>query len=260
MRLSPELPADPPATGVDAATGAGAVLPLRGSGLTIRRAGRTLLDRVDIAVEPGPLTVIMGPNGAGKSLLLRVLATLVRPDEGIVTWAGTLPDRARAPRLGFVFQKPVMLRRSAIENVRYALKVAGVPRAERDRRAAEALAAAGLERLAASPARVLSGGEQQRLAIARALAVRPEVLLLDEPTANLDPGATQAIEAQVAAAHRAGTKVVFVTHDIGQARRLADEVVFVHHGRIAERAPAGRFFTEPSSEAAIAFTEGRLLP
>lgn len=250
MRHSPELQA--------AVTGP--VLPLRGTGLTIRRGGRALLDRVDITVEKGPLTVIMGPNGAGKSLLLRALATLIRPDEGFVTWAGSLPDRTRAPRLGFVFQKPVMLRRSAIENVRYALKVAGVARGERDRRAAEALESAGMAPLAAAPARVLSGGEQQRLAIARALATRPEVLLLDEPTANLDPAATQAIEAQVQAAHAAGTTVVFVTHDIGQARRLAAEVVFLHRGRIAERTPADRFFTEPSSEAAIAFIEGRLMP
>ncbi len=252
MRPSADLP--------PAGPGGSPVLPLRATGLTVRRGGRTLLDRVDIAIEPGPLTVIMGPNGAGKSLLLRVLATLIRPDEGLVTWGGTLPDRRRAPRLGFVFQKPVMLRRSAIENVRYALKVAGIAGTERERRAAEALEAAGLTRLAAAPARVLSGGEQQRLAIARALATRPEVLLLDEPTANLDPGATQAIEAQVQAAHRAGTTVAFVTHDIGQARRLAGAVVFVHHGRIAERTPADRFFTGPSSEAATAFIEGRLLP
>ena len=249
----------------DPETGAGGpaqrrVLPIRGAGLAIRRAGRALLDGVDIEIVPGPLTVIMGPNGAGKSLLLRVLATLVPPDAGTVTWAGTTPGRDRAPRLGFVFQKPVMLRRSAIDNVRYALKVAGVPRAERDRRATEALVEGGLSRLAGSPARVLSGGEQQRLAIVRALATRPEVLLLDEPTANLDPSATLAIETQVRDAHRGGTTVVFVTHDLGQARRLADEVAFVHHGRIAERGPADRFFNAPSSEAARAFIEGRLLP
>jgi len=236
------------------------VLPVRGIGLTIRRGGRALLDGVDIAIEPGPLTVIMGPNGAGKSLLLRVLANLVQPDSGLVTWGGTVPNRARAPRLGFVFQKPVMLRRSAIDNVRYALKAADVPRAERDRRAAEALAQAGLERLADAPARVLSGGEQQRLAIARALAIRPEILLLDEPTANLDPAATLAIETLVQAAHRAGTTIAFVTHDLGQARRLANDIVFVHHGRIAEHTPAYRFFSEPSSEAATAFIEGRLMP
>lgn len=250
MQLSPDQPS----------RSADQVLPVRGVGLTIRRGGRALLDGVDIAIEPGPLTVIMGPNGAGKSLLLRVLANLVQPDSGLVTWGGTVPNRARAPRLGFVFQKPVMLRRSAIDNVRYALKAAGVPRAERDRRAAETLAQAGLGRLADAPARVLSGGEQQRLAIARALAIRPDVLLLDEPTANLDPAATLAIETLVLAAHRAGTTIAFVTHDLGQARRLANDVVFVHHGRIAEHTPAYRFFSEPSSEAATAFVEGRLMP
>lgn len=257
MRLSPELPA---VSAGSAETSADRVLPVRGVGLSVRRGGRVLLDRVDIAVEPGPLTVIMGPNGAGKSLLLRALANLIHPDEGLVTWAGTVPDRRRAPRLGFVFQKPIMLRRSAIQNVRYALAAAGVPRAERDTRAAEALSTAGLERLADTPARVLSGGEQQRLAIARALATRPAVLMLDEPTANLDPAATLAIETLVLAAHRGGTTVAFVTHDLGQARRLADEVVFVHRGRVAERAPSHRFFTEPSSEAATAFIEGRLMP
>ena len=201
----------------------------------------------------------MGPNGAGKSLLLRVLAALIEPDDGAVSWAGTAPSRRRAPRLGFVFQKPVMLRRSAIDNVRYALKVAGVPRIERDSRALDALAGAGLDRLAGSPARVLSGGEQQRLAIARALATRPEILLLDEPTANLDPTATGAIESLVQRAHRASTSVVFVTHDLGQARRLADDVVFLHRGRVAERTAADCFFTRPSSEAATAFIEGRLM-
>lgn len=253
MQLSPDRRGAPPGAG-------GRVLPLRATGVSIRRGGRALLDRIDIVVEPGPLTVIMGPNGAGKSLLLRVLATLIRPDAGMVTWGGAVPDRGRAPRLGFVFQKPVMLRRSAVDNVRYALKAAGIPRGERDDRAVAALAAAGLDRLAGSPARVLSGGEQQRLAIARALATGPEVLLLDEPTANLDPAATQAIENQVVAAHRAGTTVVFVTHDLGQARRLANDVVFMHRGQVAERTAASRFFSEPSSEAATAFIEGRLLP
>lgn len=258
MPHSLDIPADSvdrPLAGLN-----GSVLPVRGTGLVLRRGGRALLDGVDIAIEPGPLTVIMGPNGAGKSLLLRVLAALIAPDAGQVTWGAALPGRTRATRLGFVFQKPVLLRRSAIDNVRYALKAAGMPRAERDRAAAEALASAGLSRLAAAPARVLSGGEQQRLAIARALATGPEAILLDEPTANLDPSATQRIEDQVRRAHAAGTTVAFVTHDLGQARRLADEIVFMHHGRIAERTPADRFFTTPSSEAARAFIEGRLMP
>jgi len=240
--------------------GISGVLPIVGTGLSMRRGGRTLLDAVDLTIDSGPLTVIIGPNGAGKSLLLRVLAGLVAPDAGHVDWAGTKPTRPRAVGIGFVFQKPVMLRRSVAANVRYALKVADTPRHQRSRRTAEALADAGLERLAASPAWVLSGGEQQRLAIARALATRPQVLLLDEPTASLDPTATLAIENQVRHAHLHGTKAVFVTHDLGQARRLADEIVFMHDGRIVEHAPADQFFAAPSSAAAAAFVDGRLLP
>ena len=248
MRASPEI------------GGAGrAVLPVEGRGLVFRRNGRALIDGVDLTIEAGPLTVLMGPNGAGKSLLLRVLAGLLAPDAGTVSWAGRAPGRNRALGLGFVFQKPVLLRRSALANVAYALKVAGVGRGERTNRAAEALAQAGLAHLASSAARVLSGGEQQRIAIARALATEPQVLLLDEPTASLDPAATAAIEAQVQQAARAGTKVVFVTHDIGQARRLAGEVVFMDRGRIAERAPSDWFFRAPESPAAAAFIEGRLI-
>lgn len=247
----PDSPDQPDAVGI---------LPIVGSGLSVRRDGRTLLAAVDLTIEAGPLTVLMGPNGAGKSLLLRVLAALIPADSGRVTWAGALPTRALAPHLGFVFQKPVLLRRSVAANVRYALKAAGVPGRERDARTMAALADGGLGRLADAPARVLSGGEQQRLAIARAIATRPKALLLDEPTASLDPAATLAIEDLVRAAHHGGTKVVFVTHDLGQARRLGDEIVFMHAGGIAERAPAERFFAAPKSAAADAFLQGRLMP
>ena len=121
------------------------------------------------------------------------------------------------------------------------------------------LAAAGLAGLARSPARLLSGGEQQRLAMARALSLAPEVLLLDEPTANLDPASTLAIEQLVQTAHDEGRKIVLVTHDVGQARRLADEVVFLHRGRVEEQSPAGSFFDAPASAQARAFLEGRLV-
>lgn len=241
-------------------TPAGAVLPLKAEALSLRREGRTLLDGIDLRIEPGPLTVIMGPNGAGKSLLLRLLAGLVPPDDGAVTWAGRVPDRNRTRRLGFVFQAPVMLRRSVADNLRYALRAARIPKAEWEERTATALAEAGLDRLAAAPARLLSGGEQQKLALARALAPGPEALLMDEPTANLDPTATAAIEGRVRRARDAGTTVVFVTHDLSQARRLADRTVFLHRGRVAEDAPAERFFREPTSAPAAAFIEGRLLP
>jgi tungstate transport system ATP-binding protein len=157
-----------------------------------------------------------------------------------------------------VFQRPVMLRRSALANVVYALQVAGVPGREREARAIDSLREVGLLPLARRPARVLSGGEQQRLALARAWALHPEVLFLDEPTASLDPSATREIESVISAFDASGTKIVMATHNLGQARRLGDEVLFLHRGRLAERAPVEQFFKQPSSEEAAAFIRGEL--
>jgi tungstate transport system ATP-binding protein len=234
------------------------VLPLEGTGLTVQRGGRALLDSVSIRIGGHDRLVLLGPNGAGKSILLRVLVGLVRPDAGTVHWAGMPPDRARATRIGFVFQRPAFLRRSATANLRYVLGAAGVPRADRESRASAALAWAGLETVAQTPARSLSGGEQQRLAIARAMVTRPGLLILDEPTANLDPAATAAVEALVRDTSRNGVKTVVVTHDVAQARRLAETVVFLDRGRIAEEGPADGFFAAPSSAAARNYLDGRL--
>jgi tungstate transport system ATP-binding protein len=238
---------------------AGAVLPIRGDGLTLERSGRQILKGIDIEIAGSGTLVLLGPNGAGKSLLLRVLAGLVTPTSGRVRWADTAPDRRRAPKIGFVFQKPVHLRRSALANVVYALAIAGVPRQERTARARAALARARLQHLAASPARVLSGGEQQLLAIARALATGPEILILDEPTSNLDPAATTAIEDLTREVRAEGMRVVLVTHDMGQARRLADEVAFLHHGRLIERTPREEFLAQPRSAEAQAFVRGEIV-
>jgi tungstate transport system ATP-binding protein len=157
-----------------------------------------------------------------------------------------------------VFQRPIMLRRSALANVTYGLALAGVPRAERERRARDVLAAVGLDDVEGRPARVLSGGEQQRLALARAWALEPEVLFLDEPTANLDPGATREVESIVDEIHASGTKVVMTTHNLGQARRLADDILFMSGGRLAERASVERFFAQPSTGETAAFINGEL--
>jgi tungstate transport system ATP-binding protein len=235
----------------------GRVLPITARGLVLERAGRRIIDNMDLAVDGHGISVLMGPNGAGKSVLLRLLTGLLTPDSGLVSWAGRRADRARAPSVGLVFQKPVLLRRSALANVRYALRAGS--RAERTRRAGQALTRAGLKHLAKSLARLLSGGEQQRLALARALAPAPEVLLLDEPCANLDPAATAAIETLIRDAKARGTKVVLVTHDVAQAKRLADDITFIHDGRIVEQAPAGSFFDHPASAASRAYLEGRLL-
>jgi tungstate transport system ATP-binding protein len=238
---------------------ASAILPIRGEALVVERAGRRILDGVDIDIDGRGTLVLMGPNGAGKSLLTRVLAGLVRPTAGRVSWGGVAPDRARAAKIGFVFQRPVLLRRSALANVTYALTVTGAPRPERHARALAALTRARIAHLAETPARVLSGGEQQLLSIARALATEPEILVLDEPTSNLDPAATVAIETLIGEVRSTGVGVVLITHDLGQARRLADEVAFLHHGRLVERSPREQFLLQPRSPQAQAFMRGEIV-
>jgi tungstate transport system ATP-binding protein len=214
-----------------------------------------ILEGISLTLDAGPRTVILGPNGAGKSVLLRLCHGLLRPTAGAIAWRW--PRDGRRPD-AMVFQRPVMLRRSVRGNVEYGLKLAGIGRAARRAVALERLGAVGLAHLAGRAARRLSGGEQQRVALARAWALDPQVLFLDEPTANLDPTATRMVEAIVLAMHAAGTKIVMTTHDLGQARRLADEIVFLHKGRIVERAPARDFFASPKSAEAAAFLRGEL--
>ena len=232
------------------------LLPIEAEGISVARAGRTLLDVRKILVPGDGAIAVLGHNGCGKTLLLKVLAGLLAPDTGSVTWAGRAPDRTRTLRLGFVLQRPVLLRRSVIANVMYPLQLAGLGRQEQWSRAMAKLRHWRLDHLADTPARVLSGGEQRRVAIARALVMKPECLFLDEPAANLDPEATRAIEGMIGAAKLAAIPVVLVTHDLGQARRLADEIVFMDHGKIVEQAPADRFFKAPESREAKAFLNG----
>ncbi len=237
----------------------GSILPLELAGVEVRAGPHLLLDSVSAVLERGRKSVILGPNGAGKTLLLRVCHGLLAPTRGSVRFAGAAsPDRART-RQAMLFQQPALLRRSALGNVRWALALRGVPRSERTTRAHEALEAAGLLALADRGARVLSGGEQQRLALARIWALAPELVFLDEPTASLDPAATRAVEALVEKLHAGGTKIVLATQDLGQARRLADEVLFLHRGRLVEQTPAERFFAEPRSDEARRFLRGELV-
>jgi tungstate transport system ATP-binding protein len=235
------------------------VLPVTATGLAIERGGRKLIDVPEITIGGRSLTVILGPNGAGKSLLLRTLCGLVAPDRGRVLWGGGAPSRVFAMRVGLVFQTPMLLRRSALANIVYALRLAGVPRGERRAQGLAALHHAGLGELASAPARLLSGGEQQRLQVARAMSVEPDILFLDEPTASADPASTAAIEDLVREAAAGGGKMVLVTHDLGQARRMAEEVIFMHRGRIVERALAAGFFRAPQTEAAAAYLAGQIV-
>lgn len=233
-------------------------LPLKVQGLGLTIGHRTLLDQISFRLDRRNTTILLGPNGAGKTLLLRICHGLMRPSRGSLEW-GNLPMQQARSRQAFVFQKPVMLRRSTYANIDYALKLHKIPRAERERRVIEVLDRTDLISLKDQPARVLSGGEQQRLAIARALALRPEVLLLDEPSSHLDPSAVHAIEELLRSVRQSGVKLIMTTHDLAQARRLADEVLFMHRGRLLEQSPADRFFDSPSSAAARAYVSGELL-
>ncbi len=231
------------------------ILPLRLEAVGYGARGTALLTDVDLTVNAGRRLVILGPNGAGKSLLLRLCHGLIRPDAGRVLWAR--PEMAPA-RQAMVFQRPVLLRRSVRANLRHALSLARVERRVAEARTDEALERFGLGPVADRPARVLSGGEQQRLAIARAWTLRPEVLFLDEPSAQLDPGAARTIEALIADLSREGVTIIMTTHDLGQARRLAEDVAFLHRGRLIETGPATAFFNAPASPEARAFLSGDL--
>ncbi len=233
-----------------------ALFPLQTRALTFAAGDKALIDSIDLTLDARSFTMVMGPNGAGKSLLLRLLHGLIEPSEGEIRWNGEPMSGAIRQRQAMVFQRPVLLRRSVAENIDFVLRLKG--RARRERRD-EILDHVGLLDHARQPARLLSGGEQQRLALARALVLDPDVLFLDEPTASLDPASVLMIEDIVTTAHRGGTKIIFVSHDLGQARRLGDDIVFLHRGRLSEHTPAGRFFAAPASEAAKAYLEGRIV-
>jgi tungstate transport system ATP-binding protein len=235
-------------------------------GVRFEIAGRRIIDDVTLAIGGAGKTIVLGPNGAGKSVLLRLCHGLLAPTSGTIAWQSAGCDRAespaahaptaggaRQPRQAMVFQKPVMLRRSASANIRYALGLAGIHGAAADALCLRALARVGLSALAGQPARTLSGGEQQRLAIARAWALEPEVLFLDEPTASLDPAAAHAIERLILAIAASGTKIVMTTHHLPLAARIADEIVFVSEGRVLEQGPAERFFMQPQTAEAAEF-------
>jgi tungstate transport system ATP-binding protein len=234
------------------------LLPLTVRDLSFAIGGKLLLDGVSFRLDDGGRTVILGPNGAGKSVLMRLCHGLLRPTTGSITWSGDPPGQA-ARRQAMVFQRPVVLRRTVAANVEHSLAVKRIPGNRRPALVAEALERAGLAHKAGQAARTLSGGEQQRLVIARAAALEPDVLLLDEPCANLDPEAVRGIEDLIRSVGDAGTKIIMTTHDIAQARRLADDVLFLHRGSLLEHAPAHRFFESPAHPAAARFIAGALL-
>ncbi len=231
-------------------------LPIQCAGLELSLMGKKLIRGLDLTLESGKISIIMGPNGSGKSLLLRMLHGLIKPDFGKISCAGVPLGPQHIREQAMVFQRPVLLRRSVAANLDFAMKLRGKKDPELRSRLLTLVGLQGRERHAA---RLLSGGEQQRLALARALSLGPQVLFLDEPTANLDPSSTHMIEEIVRQAHAGRTKVVFVSHDIGQARRLGDDVIFVNHGQVIEHQSATDFFTRPNSKEAADYLQGRLV-
>jgi tungstate transport system ATP-binding protein len=228
-------------------------LPIMLENVGVRAGSITIIDGLTLSIAAGPPTVLIGPNGSGKTTLLRLMMGLISPAGGRITWGGR--ESAPPERRAIVFQRPVMLRRRAGANIRYAMQ----PAEYDENRIAELLALVGLSGLEQRPARRLSGGEQQRLALARALARNPDVLLLDEPAASLDPAATKTIEDIVRAVAARGVKVVMSTHDLGQAKRLAGEIVLLHRGKVVESGSAADFFAAPRTDAARTFLAGDLL-
>lgn len=231
------------------------MFPLKVTDLRWRVAGRAVLDGLSLELGGDGITILLGPNGAGKSVLLRSLCGLIEPESGHIDFGGGL-----RPEFGvaMVFQQPKMLRDSLLGNVELALRPLGVAAAERRSRAQAVLERVGLAHRAADSARGLSGGERQRLALARAWVTRPRLLLLDEPTASLDPSSVEAIERIVREIRTEGTRILMTTHNLGQATRLADDVVFMDAGRVCEHAPVQRFFARPASQAARLYIQGEL--
>lgn len=223
--------------------------------LCVVAGARRILDGVSFALVPRGITAIIGPNGAGKSTLLRAIDGLVPAARGsLVFGARPIGELRRA----FVFQKTAMVRASVAWNVELGLLSLGLDVATRRKRVAAALARVGLGDRAGDAARRLSGGEQQRVALARAWAIEPELLLLDEPTASLDPAATEHVERAIAEIAAGGTKVILVSHHLGQVARLAQDVVVLAGGVVAEHGATARVLKQPSSSAAQAYLKGEL--
>lgn len=232
-------------------------LPIILDGVHVAAGATEILRGVSLQLSAGAPTVFIGPNGSGKTTLLRAAMGLVQPTAGTISWGGR--SDSATTRRALVFQRPVMLRRSVAGNLHYALATAGVPRGQRNARVVELLEMVGLQALAERPAPRLSGGERQRLALARALARHPDVLFLDEPTASLDPAATLAIEELVRTISARGVKVVLATHDLGEAARLAGDVVLLHRGEVVESGSARQLLAHPTTDVAQRFIAGQLL-
>ncbi len=221
--------------------------------------GVKAVQSVSFTFEGGRIFVLIGSNGAGKTTLLRIVAGLEKPDVGSVLFNGQgLPDSEMRRISTLVFQRTAMFSRSVFDNLAYGLRIRGVSEPEIKQKVTETLSAVGLKNFEKRRAKKVSGGEQQRISLARALLLNPRILLLDEPTANLDPNSTQIIEKAVSSRRGGDSIILMATHNLGQAKRLADVVIHMHEGKIVEAAPAKDLFNNPQSELTRKFTRGEL--
>jgi len=230
------------------------MLPLTLTDVIVRRRGKRIIGPVTHRLEQGPPTIVIGPNGSGKTTLLRVMHGIERISTGQVNWTHDAPDQQ-----AFVFQSPIVLRRTVAENLAYPLRLAGVDKAEIVSRVTTWLARIGLDAFANTAVTRLSGGERQKLAIARALIRTPQVLFLDEPCANLDGHTTREIEALLSETAAAGTRLIMATHNMGQARRLAGDVIFMLNGKIHESGAANYIMNTPQTSELKAFLQGDIV-
>ncbi len=233
------------------------LLPVTAKGAVVRKGGKTILGPIDLAISGKGTTIVMGPNGSGKTTLLRLLHGLDRARDGSVSWNGAREDAHAAQ--AFIFQTPKMMRRSVLDNIAYPLRVRGASRKQARIKAEDWATRIGLGDALNRDAQALSGGERQKLALARALVTEPAILFLDEPTTNLDGGSTREIEDILSQALDTGTRLIMATHDIGQARRLADEVIFIHRGTMSAHQRATAFFEAPASQSAAAYLRGDIV-
>ncbi len=233
------------------------ILPMTLQGGVVKRRGKTVLGPVDLTVSMRGFTIFLGPNGSGKTTLLRALHGLERLATGQIAWQ--VPLAQAQLEQAFVFQTPIMMRRSVRDNLAYPLRLNGTSKAQATAAAEDWAERIGLSQFLDQPAPQLSGGEKQKLALARALIRTPQILFLDEPCANLDGRATREIETILKDAQASGTRILMATHDIGQAKRLADEVVFLMHGKIIESAAAATFFAGPASPQAAQLLKGDIV-
>lgn len=233
------------------------IFPLQLRDVTVRRRQRTILGPVTHDFADHGLTVVIGPNGSGKTTLLRVMHGVERVSSGSVMWG--VDAQTAHEQQAYVFQQPIMLRRSVAENLHFPLHLSGVPRKDAALRVAAWLDRIGLTHVAASQATRLSGGERQKLALARALIRKPALLFLDEPCANLDGRATKEIEALLLETRDSGTRIMMATHDMGQARRLATDAIFMLSGAVHEHGPAAQFFDQPQTTPLRSFFKGDIV-